>query len=117
MQLRPANIDRDHGNGAGLEEAISEPSRGGANVEAVTARGGDTECCQRRLELPSAAAHIAGLSNQLDGRCFIEKGCGLHEDCGADADAPGHDQLARPLTRFNEAPLDEEKVGAHTSHG
>ena len=55
VQLGRADIHAGHAHDAALQEAIREPTRGGADVEAVPAGDIDLEIRQRRIDLFTTA--------------------------------------------------------------
>ena len=67
MDLRPSYINRDDVSCTVLQQAISEPSGGRANVDTSLARHVNPERVESVFELECTAAHEpAGLARELD---------------------------------------------------
>ena len=116
VELRPADIDREHGGRAALEQAIGEAAGGCAEVEAAKAGDIDGEGVEGGFELVAAAADVPFGGDQLDGRGCVEHVRGLHEDERTDPGAPGHDQALRALPRFGEAAFHQQQIRAKPGH-
>ena len=108
MELAVADVDRDDARRTGLEQAVREPARRGADVGAVAARDVDGERVERVLQLLAAARDEArrpldvelGVLGDLLARLVVA------------GDEPGEHERLRLRARLREPALDEEHVEA-----
>src|ERR671925_57194 len=106
VQLRPADVERDHPPRAALQQYVGEPARRRTDVDRVARRRVDAEGIEPVRELLPAARNEPRRLEHLDRRRLVDLLPGLVEA----GHAPGHDQRLRLRPRLGETPLDQEDV-------
>ena len=97
---------------AGLEQAIREPSGGGAHVEAQATLDLDAEGCQGPLELLTAARGVAppGAHLDLDVRRDEHPGLGGDRPLRADPHLAGHHRRGGTAARVVDPARGKQRV-------
>ncbi len=106
VELRPADVERDHLGGAALEEDVGEAAGRGADVEAAPAGGIDAEGLERVVELLAAPRDEPRRLGELERCGFVDLLPRLVEP----GHPPGHDERLRLGARLGKAALDEQHV-------
>ena len=106
MQLPVADVDGDDSGGAALEQAVREPARRGADVEAVEPGDVDSEGGERIVELVASPRDEAGAALDVDLRAVVD----LLTRLLVTGDEPREHECLRLRTALRQSPLDEQHV-------
>jgi hypothetical protein len=108
VELRPADVERDHLDRASLEEDVGEAARRGADVQAAPSVGVDAEDVEGMVELLAAPGDEPLRLGQLQRSRLVD----LLPGFGEAGHPPGHHERLRLRARLGQAALDEQHVEA-----
>src|SRR5437899_36236 len=92
-----------HARGAGLQQAVGEAARRGAEIGGDETRDGDGEMLEGGFEFQATATDVAQFRSEFEARFGGNELSGFGGLLAVDEDFAGHDQGLRLLTSVNEA--------------
>ena len=112
VELPVGDVHAGDAGSAGLEQAVGEPSGGGAHVEAQATLDLDAEGRQRALELLTAARGVARPCAHLDLDVRRNEHAGLRGDGSlrADPHLAGHHRRSGAAARVEDPALGQQRV-------